>query len=145
MKTILMLAFTWSATAATDLIAPEGAKAYFVHLNDGDVVTSPFKVIFGLTGMGVAPAGVDPAVFKHVGHHHLFINSDVTAEMSGQPIPSDDQHLHFGKGQTETVLSLEPGAYTLRLVIGDPYHRIHQTMVASDRITIQVKENNHEN
>ena len=144
MNTLLMLALAWSATAATDVIAPETAKVYFVHLKDGDVVTSPFKVVFGLIGMGVAPAGVDPAVYKHVGHHHLFINSDITEQMSGHAIPSDNQHLHFGNGQTETVLSLDPGTYTLRLVVGDPYHRIHQTVVASERITIQVQESHHE-
>lgn len=146
MKTRLIMILTWLASSAinAEVRAPEGAKAYFVGLQNGDVVSSPLTINFGLTGMGVAPAGVDPAVFKHVGHHHLFINTDVTNDMLGQAIPADEHHLHFGHGQTETTISLAPGIYTLRLVMGDPYHRIHSTVVASELITIQVKENQHE-
>ena len=110
----------------------------------GAEVTSPFPVVFGLKGMGVAPAGVDPTVFKQVGHHHLFINNTLTADMAGQVVPADDSHLHFGGGQTETMLSLAPGRYQLQLVLADPYHRIHQPAIASPAISITVTGGDHE-
>lgn len=131
-----------NAALAGETPAPEGASVYFVNLKDGDVVESPVKVIFGLSGMGVAPAGVDA---EHTGHHHLFINRAPLGEgPAGKEeleygIPADDKHKHFGKGQTEAVLDLPAGTHTLQLVLGDLDHIPHATPVASDRITITVK------
>jgi len=129
---------TLSASAGTSP-SPDGARVYFVNLSDGQSVTSPFKVVFGLKGMGVAPAGVDNEVFKHIGHHHLFIDTSMTDEIAENGIPFDDSHKHFGKGQTETSLDLPPGKYRLRLVFGDPYHVPHKPVVASEEITIRVR------
>lgn len=141
MMTILGL----TASAALAEVNEVGkAQVYFVHLQDGAEVTSPFPVVFGLKGMGVAPAGVDPAVFKDVGHHHLFINSVLTDEMAGQVVPADNSHLHFGGGQTQTMLALEPGTYQLQLVLADPYHRIHQPAIASSAISVTVIGGGHE-
>ncbi|KAA3638878.1 MAG: DUF4399 domain-containing protein [Proteobacteria bacterium] len=146
MKIILMMSLFWLTTTAAiaEVNGPGDTQVYFMHLQDGDEVTSPVKVVFGLKGMGVAPAGVDPTVFKHVGHHHLFINSALTADMAGQVIPADNNHLHFGGGQTETTLNLKAGTYQLRLVLADPYHRIHQPIIASKAITIYVREDHYE-
>lgn len=131
-----------SATLASDTPSPDNAKVYFVNLKDGDTVNSPVKVIFGLSGMGVAPAGVEKA---GTGHHHLFINrpdlgkgEDGMDELEGN-IPSDDNHKHFGKGQTETMLTLPAGTHTLQLVLGDQNHIPHNNPVTSDRITITIK------
>src|SRR5437773_5760450 len=103
-----------AAAAAADSgqsTSPNGAFSYFVNLKNGDTVTSPFKVIFGLSpNMGVAPSGVEKA---NVGHHHVFIDTTLTAEEETQPITVDEHHVHFGKGQTETMLSLPPGKHTL--------------------------------
>ena len=90
--------------AAQDTPSPPGAKVYFVNLKDGATVSSPVKVVFGLSGMGVAPAGIEK---KGTGHHHLFINRpDLGKGPDGKDeleanIPADDNHKHFGKGQTE--------------------------------------------
>ena len=54
-------------------------------------------------------------------------------------IPSDEHHVHFGKGQTETVLELSPGSHTLQLVLGDKDHIPHNPPVTSQRITITVE------
>ena len=91
--------------------------AYVIHPKNGDVVSSPFKVIFGLKNFGVVPAGID---LEFAGHHHLFVNSPGIDY--SKPIPADKNHLHFGKGQTETVLDLEPGEYQLQLVLGNYLH-----------------------
>jgi hypothetical protein len=114
--------------------APPDAKVYFIEPRDGALISGPVTVRFGLVGMGVAPAGVQ---FPNTGHHHLLV--DVELPPAGQPIPADDRHIHFGKGQTETVLQLEPGRHTLQLVLGDHQHRLHEPPVVSAKVTITVK------
>jgi hypothetical protein len=126
-----------AAAEETQSPAPAGSFAYFVNLKDGDTVTSPFKVIFGLSPtMGVAPAGTQQ---PNVGHHHLLVDTPLTADDMKQPLPVDDQHRHFGKGQTETTLTLPPGKHTLQLVLGDWTHIPFKPSVQSDVITVTVK------
>ena len=109
-------------------------KVYFINIKDGDVLKSPFLIQFGLRGKGVAPAGVD---VTNTGHHHLLINVD-EADYN-LPIPSSDQHLHFGLGQTETNLELPSGKHSLQLVLGDKYHIPHKPPLMSEKIQIIVK------
>ena len=122
---------------STQSAAPAGAYSYFVNLKNGDTVTSPFKVVFGLSpNMGVAPSGVEK---PNVGHHHLLIDKALTPEEMTQPITVDEQHVHFGKGQTETMVTLPPGKHTLQLVLGDWTHIPFKPPVQSEAITITVK------
>lgn len=114
--------------------APDGAAVYFITPADGASVTSPVLVRFGLSGMGVAPAGTDK---DKTGHHHLLI--DRTLEEADDPIPADDNHRHFGGGQTETTVELAPGEHTLQLVLGDHNHIPHMPPVMSKVITITVE------
>lgn len=114
--------------------APAGAAVYFVNLKNGDTVSSPVRVVFGLRGMGVAPAGVDR---ENTGHHHLLV--DVDQFDVNAPLPTDERHRHFGAGQTEVMLELRPGTHTLQLVLGDQNHIPHHPPVASERITLTVK------
>ena len=109
-------------------------KVYFINIKDGDVLKSPFLIQFGLSGKGVAPAGVD---VTNTGHHHLLINVDEVDY--NLPIPSSDQHLHFGLGQTETNLELPSGKHSLQLVLGDKYHIPHKPPLMSEKIQIIVK------
>jgi hypothetical protein len=100
--------------------APAGAYSYNVNLKNGDTVKSPFKVVFGLSpNMGVAPSGIEK---PNVGHHHLLVDTKLTPEEMTQPVMVDEQHIHFGKGQTETTLTLPPGKHTLQLILGDWTH-----------------------
>ncbi len=113
--------------------SPKGAKVYIVSPKDKAVVGRKFKVIFGLSGMGVAPAGVQRA---NTGHHHL--------QVDGKSLPPMDSPMlgtvtHFGGGQTETVLELPPGKHTLRLIMGDYMHVPHNPPVISKQITVTVK------
>ena len=118
------------------------AKVYFVNLKDGDTVTAPFKVVFGLSGMGIAPAGIEA---ENTGHHHLFVNrpplgqGEDGADEVLYNIPADENHIHFGKGQTETVLDLPTGKHTLQLVLADMNHVPHNKPVVSPVITVTVK------
>ncbi|GJM02454.1 MAG: rod shape-determining protein RodA [Rhodomicrobium sp.] len=137
----LLLSFT-SFAFAEGSKAPEGAKAYFVNLKDGDTVKSPVTIIFGLKGMGVAPAGVKK---DNTGHHHLLLDrpplgsgEEGKDELTSN-LPADENHIHFGKGQTEKTLELKPGKHTLQLVLGDHSHTPHNPPVTSDVITITVE------
>lgn len=114
--------------------APKGAQVYIIGPEDGAVVASPVAVRFGLTGMGVAPAGVAHA---STGHHHLLVDAEIPD--ASQPIPSDEHHRHFGGGQTEVLLELPPGKHTLQLILADHMHIPHDPPVVSERITITVK------
>lgn len=114
---------------------PEKASLYIISPSDGEVVQSPVTVRFGLSGMGVAPAGVDQ---PGTGHHHLLVDADGLPPLD-KPIPSDDTHRHFGGGQTQTTLELEPGEHTLQLLLGDVSHVPHDPPVKSREITITVE------
>ena len=115
--------------------APADARVYIISPVDGEVLSSPVTVKFGLSGMGVAPAGVEKAA---TGHHHLLIDLDTLPD-PGKPLPADDHHKHFGGGQTETSVDLAPGQHTLQLIMGDHNHVPHDPPVVSDRITITVE------
>ncbi len=122
--------------------APSEAQVYFANLDDGATVSSPFTVVFGLKGMGVAPSGVEKA---STGHHHLLIDrpplgqGEDGADELAYGLPSDENHRHFGGGQTEVTLDLAPGQHTLQLVLGDHAHVPHATPVVSPVITITVE------
>ena len=116
--------------------SPKGAKVYFINLHNGSKVKSPFLVQFGLSGMGVAPAGVEK---PNTGHHHLLIDTKLTPEQMKAPLPADEHHKHFGGGQTETMISLPKGKHTLQLVLGDWSHVPFSPPVMSQVITITVR------
>lgn len=113
--------------------APADAQVYFIAPGDGATVGESFAVRFGLRGMGVAPAGVEMA---NTGHHHLLIDSP-TVDLS-LPLPASEQVIHFGKGQTETVVTLPPGRHTLQLVLGNHLHVPHTPPVRSETIRVNV-------
>ena len=121
--------------ALTRKPAPAGAVAYIIEPTDGARVTNPVRVVFGLKGIGVAPAGVDR---NDAGHHHLLVDAPLPADL-GLPIPNDEQHRHFGGGQTEVDLTLTPGRHTLQMVLGDHLHIPHDPPIASSVVTIEVQ------
>lgn len=141
-------AFLTSACLATAALAggetpsnPD-AKVYFVNISDGDTVSNPVTIVFGLSGMGVAPAGVEK---ENTGHHHLLVNRPPLGEGEDgelefeNGLPADEDHFHFGGGQTEVTLDLPQGETTLQLVLGDYGHVPHETPVVSDVITVTVQ------
>lgn len=131
-----------ASTLAGETPAPDGASVYFVNLADGATVSSPVKVVFGLSGMGVAPAGTEK---ENTGHHHLFVDrppfgeGEDGADEADYNIPADDNHIHFGGGQTEVSIDLTPGTHTLQMVLGDKDHIPHNPPIVSDVITITVE------
>lgn len=112
---------------------PEDARVYFITPTDRETTTSPVVVRFGLEGMGVAPAGVEK---KNTGHHHLVIDAELPPP--NLPVPKSEHYRHFGGGQTEVTLDLEPGTHTLQLILGDHLHIPHDPPIVSERITITV-------
>ena len=131
-----MTLLTATFAAAGETPAPADAKVYFINIKDGDTVTSPVTIRFGLSGMGIAPAGTQA---PDTGHHHLLIDTTLEGEALNEPIPMDQHHLHFGKGQTEASIDLSKGQHTLQLVLGDWSHVPHKPPVMSERITITVE------
>ena len=115
--------------------APATAKVYFIEPKDGATVKRPVHVVMGLSGMGIAPAGVDVA---ETGHHHILV--DVEKPNLDAMLPMDTQHRHFGRGQTETMLDIPAGRHTLQLVLGDRNHVPHDPPVMSPKITITVTD-----
>jgi hypothetical protein len=121
---------------AAGATAPDNAYLYIGWPNDGEVLPAnrPFRVWFGLRNMGVAPKGTPK---PNTGHHHLLIDADLPP--LDQQIPSDRNHIHFGAGQTETMIELPPGTHTLQLLMGDEQHMPHNPPVYSKKITVYVK------
>jgi len=129
----LMKIFLIISTIFATFSISANPKVYFINLEDGDRVESPFLIQFGLSGMGIAPAGTDRA---NTGHHHLLIN--VNEIDLSKPIPSSSNHIHFGGGQTESLVDLMPGDYSMQLVLGDMTHTPHNPPIISQRINITV-------
>ena len=130
---IFILLLSLQMFAAGSLFAA-GASVYIVSPAHGEIVSSPVKVVFGLAGMGVAPAGVDR---ENTGHHHLLIDTGLPA--LDKPIPADDKHRHFGGGQTEVIIELAAGKHSLQLLLADFAHTPHSPPVMSQPITIIVE------
>lgn len=136
MKRLVLSAVALAACAAVQAQDGAAASVYFIEPADAAVVDSPFVVKFGLSGMGVAPAGVER---DNTGHHHVLINTPLDSIDLSAPLPATDGIRHFGGGQTEAELSLPPGRYTLQLLLGNYAHVPHDQPVASTPITIEVR------
>ena len=126
---------TAAALAQERTPSTEGARVFIIAPADGATVASPVTVYFGLEGMGIAPAGVE---WDDTGHHHLLLNKDEVTSYD-EPIPFDDNHRHFGGGQTQVTLELEPGEHTLQLLLADWQHLPHDPPIMSEQITIIVE------
>jgi hypothetical protein len=137
MRALIITALLISASVAfaqERTPAPAGAEVYIIAPKNGAHVHSPLLVQFGLKGMGIAPAGIK---FDNTGHHHLLIDTDAPADLAA-PLPATDKIVHFGKGQTETSLTLAPGKHTLQLLLADQNHIPHSPPLLSRKITITV-------
>jgi hypothetical protein len=132
----LAAALVTAPAFAERMPAPEGAKAYIIAPTEGSAVSNPVTIRFGLEGMGVAPAGVEK---EKTGHHHLLIDIEPSSIDMDNPLPADDNHRHFGGGQTEVTLDLPAGAHKLILLLGDHNHVPHDPPIMSDPITITVE------
>jgi len=110
-----------------------GEAVYFRGVSDGDVVSSPFTVKMSVCGMDVQKAG---EVIEGTGHHHLIIDGDCI--MKGETIPKDSKHKHFGKGQTEATVNLEPGDHTLTLQFANGIHTSYgEAMCKTIKVTVE--------
>ena len=130
----VVLAFVWVLSSAA-LAKTKAPRVFFVDLKDGAEIAQKTKIKFGVEGIKIRPASEAPDE-KTSGHHHLLVNQDAMAP--GTPIPVDAQHLHFGKGQTETELNLPPGKYKLTLQFADGAHRSYgQDLSATIHVTVK--------
>lgn len=119
----------------SSLVSTKEIELYFIEPKDGATVNGPVKIVFGLSGMGVAPAGID---FPNTGHHHLLVDIENLPDLT-KPIPANKNHIHFGKGQTEVLIDLPKGKRSLQLLLGNYLHVPHKKPVISDKIYIHVE------
>jgi hypothetical protein len=119
----------------SSFISSSEPQLYFIEPKNGSTVKGPVKIVFGLSGMGIAPAGID---FPNTGHHHLLVDLEKLPDFS-KPIPADKNHIHFGKGQTEVSIDLPKGKRSLQLLLGNYLHVPHKVPVISDKIQIHVE------
>jgi hypothetical protein len=132
-----LLSAQGAAAQSAQAYWPAGAQVFFVEPKDDAVISGPVKVVMGAKGIEIAPAGTEK---PNTGHHHILIDTDVPkGEAAEYPLPADDTHKHYGKGQTEAELTLAPGKHTLQLLVGDGNHIPHDPGLASNKITITVK------
>ena len=131
----IAFAVSFSVTAHTP---PDHARVYFENLKEGQVVSSPVTIKFGITGFGITPAGTTGKIRHTAGHHHLLVNVEQLPDLDG-PIPRDEKHLHFDQGETQTTLELSKGKHTLQLLLGDEQHEPQDPALFSEKITITVE------
>jgi hypothetical protein len=120
--------------AMTRASVPQGAKIGFVGIKEGDTVASPFKIGFAAEGIKVAPAGTTT---PGTGHFHLLIDTDLPPQDA--PLPANDHVKHFGKGQTDTDVTLPAGKHTLQLEMTDGNHLPFAPPLLSAKISVTVK------
>ena len=133
---ICMILFFVSPVSSNDgQHSNKNKRIFFTNLSDGESVTSPVTVRFGIKGMSIVPAGINKPMY---GHHHLLINLENLPDMT-MPIPADKKHLHFGKGQTETIIELPKGKHSLQLLLGNYMHVPHKVPFLSEKIEIIVE------
>ena len=131
----IILSFVSSVSSNDGQHSNKNKIVFFVNLSDGESVTSPITVRFGINGMSIVPAGIDKPMS---GHHHLLINLENLPDMT-MPIPADKNHLHIGKGQTETIIELPKGKHSLQLLLGNYMHVPHEVPFVSEKIEIIVE------
>ena len=115
-------------------VSADGASVFFITPANGDTVSNPITIEFGISGMDVVKAGNNQ---PHSGHHHLLIDTDLPDP--GLPIPADEHHIHFGDGSTSTQISLPPGEHNLQMLLGDHLHIPHDPALVSEPLTITVE------
>ena len=132
MKNLLVVFVSLFLTSS--VMAADKTEVFFENLHDGQTIHSPLVVKFGVHGMHIVPAGTDEPMS---GHHHLLVDTHLPNMY--EPIPADEHHIHFGKGQLETTIKLAPGTHTLQLLLGNWTHIPHNPAVISDKITVIVE------
>ncbi|MBT3049202.1 MAG: DUF4399 domain-containing protein [gamma proteobacterium symbiont of Ctena orbiculata] len=138
MKTTIAIILFLIASIGLAHTPPEGARVFFIGLEDGAVVSSPVTLKFGIEKFGITPAGTKGKRRHTAGHHHLLVDLKQPPDLD-QPIPRDAQHIHFDQGETEVQLELSPGRHTLQLLLGDEDHEPHDPPLISEKITITVE------
>ena len=131
---ILILSLFTFTIESDECPSPKDAKVYFISPSDGYVsFKSEIRIVFGLENFNILPAG---SMGCNSGHHHLILNAELPN--LSRPIPSSDNYVHFGKGQTETIINLKPGKHSLQLLLGDYAHIPHKKPIFSEKIYIEV-------
>jgi len=109
------------------------ASVSFAVPTDGAELTSPYLQWQATAdGVSIEESG---EVTDGAGHYHIMV--DTEAVTPGETIPGDESHIHYGTGQSDGVLELEPGEHTLRLQVADGEHT---AMGLTDTVEVSVTD-----
>jgi Domain of unknown function (DUF4399) len=97
---------------------------------DGASVAGGVPLEMTAEGVTIEEAG---DVHDGAGHFHVIADAGCVAE--GESIVRDADHVHFGAGQSEGVIYLEPGTHELCLQVGNG---VHVALDITDRVTVDV-------
>ncbi|CAN5502302.1 hypothetical protein BH10CHL1_BH10CHL1_20880 [soil metagenome] len=131
---------TTPITGATTLTATSAAtgtttaqRVFFREPTNGATIPVTTTVVMGAEGLKVEPAG---AVEAGAGHFHILEDTDFIP--AGEVIPNDATHLHFGKAQLTTPITLTPGIHVLHLQFANGEHIALDGPQYRDTITVTV-------
>ena len=131
---ILILSLFTFTIESDECPSQKDAKVYFISPSNGYISSdSEIRIVFGIENFNILPAG---SMGCNSGHHHFILNAELPN--LSRPIPSSDSYIHFGKGQTETIINLKPGKHSLQLLLGDYAHIPHKKPIFSEKIYIEV-------
>ena len=129
--------FALASAAASPAYAKPKNSVLFTNVKDGDTVPSTFTYKFDVTGYAVSPA--KEGLIDGTGHHHMIVDGDGAFFPNGEAIPMDATHKHYGKGQSEGELALEPGKHKITLQFANALHQSYGKEFAKT-ITVNVKD-----
>ena len=108
----------------------DGPTVTLTAPTDDAHIAGGVQLAMSADGLTIEEAG---EVHDDAGHFHVIADDGCTE--TGAAVARDADHVHFGKGQSEGVIYLEPGAHELCLQAGDGEHI---ALDATDTVSIQV-------
>ncbi len=136
---LVLLALTLGACAGDDATVvaattttakPSGPSVELVTPTNNSVWHGAVTLKMAANDFMIEPAG---EVHPDAGHFHVIADHGCVA--TGQAIPKDADHVHFGKAQMDGKIYLEPGKHTLCLQVGDG---AHMALPITDTVTVTV-------
>ncbi len=93
-------------------------------------VAGPVSLAMTADGLTIEEAGE-----VHEGSGHFHVIADAGCAEPGDALAKDADHVHFGKGQSDGSIYLEPGRHELCLQAGDG---AHVALAATDTVSVTV-------
>ena len=122
-----------TTTTSVQVVGSGTERVFFEQPQNGATVPPNFTIKMAATGLKVEPSG---QIHEGAGHMHILVDTDFVP--AGDVIINDTEHLHFGKGQLTTPITLTPGIHVLRLQFANGAHVALDGPQYQDTITVTV-------